>query len=156
MLLWVIEALFTNPWISEYLLYQSSIHTRSQANTIHAFEVLACGNPSHNLEVVSTPKPTTITLLLAMSIFSQSRFSVCKRLYPGQCCSLILTCFSRPCSSDIISDVNNRPSVSALGPNCMAATSWLAFSFSLYSRHPGCLYVSCDGNHSLHSPGFVS
>ncbi len=75
--MFAISAFFTNPWIFEYLLYQSSIHTASQANTIHAF---ACGNPTHNLEVVSTPKPTTITLLLAMSIFSQSRLGVCKQL----------------------------------------------------------------------------
>lgn len=44
------------------------------------FEILACGNPTHNLEVVCAPKPTTITLLLAMSIFSQSRLGVCERL----------------------------------------------------------------------------
>lgn len=76
------KTLITNPWISENLLCQSSIHTTGQANTVHAFafEVLACGNPTHNLEVVSTPKPTTITLLLAMSIFSQSRLGVCERL----------------------------------------------------------------------------
>lgn len=47
---------------------------------------LNCGNLTHNLEVVSTPKPTTITMFLAMSIFSQSRLGVCEQLafYPGQ------------------------------------------------------------------------
>lgn len=100
-------------WNLQYPLYQSSILTTSQANTIDAFEVLACGNPTHNLEVVSTPKQTTITLLLAMSIFSQSRLGVCERLYPFQCYSLIVMCFPHPYSSDI---VNNNPSVLDLGP----------------------------------------
>lgn len=44
------------------------------------FAGLACGNPTHNLEVVSAPKPTTITQLLAAGIFSQSRLGVCERL----------------------------------------------------------------------------
>lgn len=94
-MMFAVWALFTNPWISEYLLYQSSIHTASQANTIHAF---ACGNPTHNLEVVSTPKPTTITLLLAISIFSQSRLGVCEQL-PFLSWSVLLSHCDMPLTS---------------------------------------------------------
>lgn len=83
-LLLVIYGLFRNPWISKYLFYRSS----SQVNGVLGFKVFPCGDPSHNLETVSTPKPTTITLLWAMSIFSKSRLDVCERL--GLCGSDIM------------------------------------------------------------------
>lgn len=69
----------------------------SQPNTMHAFEILACGNPSHNLEVVCAPKPTTITQLLAMCIFSQSTsLCVCDARVPVSIALSFETCFSRP------------------------------------------------------------
>lgn len=63
-----------------------------------------------------------------MSIFSQSGLSVCKHFHPGQHCFLIQTCFSHPCSTDFIPDINNHQSVSASVPTYMVAASEMSFS----------------------------
>lgn len=132
---------------------QSSIRTTDQANTIHAFEVLACGNPNHNLEVVSTPKPTAITLLLAMSIFSPSRLGVCERL-PFLSWSVLLSHFNMLLTS-ILFRLSSQTSTTtrlftASGPNSTAALSWPVFLFSL---HPSTLVCMC---HLMAAIPFIS
>jgi len=142
------------PLFPHFLLYQSSIQTTCLANSMHAFEVLARGNTSHNLEVVSTPQTTTITLFLAVSIFSQSRLGVYKRplLLPW---SVLLSHCNMPFMSSSSFQTSTTSSLSWLWAPTVLFTSWLAFSVLL---HPFTSWVSTsfDGCHSIHSLTFVS
>lgn len=76
----------------------------------------------------------------------------CFLFYPGQCCSLIVTCLLCPCSSDVVPDVKNHPSVWTQGPKCAGVTSWLVFSFS---PHPSTSWA-LDEFHTMHSPPVLS
>lgn len=145
-----IKALFTNPWISEHTRI---ITTTSQANAIYAFEVLACGNPTHNLEVVSSPKPTTITLLSVMSIFSQSRLCVCKRLPLLSWSELLSYCNMLLMSALFRRRPRHQQPLISLSVGPQLRQRRLGWHFHLHSspRHPGCLFLSSEDFHSMHS-----
>lgn len=94
--------------------YQSTSSTTIQADTIMPWWYLPVeiqAAPNSKLEVVSTPKVTTIALFLTMSIFSQSGLGVCKHFHPGQHCFLSQTWLSHRCSTDFIPDINKHWSV---------------------------------------------
>lgn len=123
---------------------------------MHAFEVLACGNPSHNLEVVCAPKPTTITQLLAMGIFSQSTsLCVCDARVLVSVALSFETCFSRPRSLQTSPQTSTTagPSGADRGPGCTACNIMAGILIFLPPLNAN---VSPDGYHSLHSTGFDS